>query len=510
MDELRDSVERWLGGAIGRAATLAPAPRIEHLGRVISVGDGIATVSGLPGTRAGALLEFGHGLVGIAHRLDPEEIGCILLGSEETLGSGDLVRGSDAVFSVPVGAGLLGRVIDPVGRPLDGGPPIEAERIEPIERDAPPIIDRDFVSEPLHTGVLVLDAMFPIGRGQRELLIGDRSTGKTSLAVDTLISQRDSDVACVYVAVGQRTSETRQVIEDVRTHGAGDRCLFVVAAADSPAGLQWVAPFAAMTMAEYFRDSGRHALVVIDDLTKHAAVHRELSLLLREPPGREAYPGDVFYLHSRLLERAAKMSRDRGGGSLTALPIAETQGGNLSAYIPTNLISITDGQIVLDGRLFNEGQKPAVDVGRSVSRVGGKAQLPALRAVAESLRLDYAQFLELEVFTRFGAMADERTARRVEHGKRIRAMLAQANSSPLSLAHQVAAVVALAVGDAIDRLPTDRIGEFRTRLGEWVQGAGAGLARRLDAGAPLAPEDHTALAAAAAAVLAGMQTTVTS
>src|SRR5580698_5752229 len=333
----------------------------------------------------------------------------------------------------------------------------------PIERPAPSIIERDLVAQPIATGILLIDALFAIGRGQRELIIGDRATGKTAIAIDTIVNQKDTDVICVYVAIGQRASAVERVIAAVREHGAPERCVFVFASAAASAGLQWIAPFSAMTMAEYFRDRGQHALVVIDDLTKHGATPRELALLTREPPGREAYPGDIFYLHARLLERAAKLSPERGGGSLTALPIAETDAGNLSAYIPTNLISITDGQIVLDTGLFAANQRPAVDVGLSVSRVGGKAQLPALRKVSGRLRLDYAQYLELEMFTRFGGLSDARVRDQLTRGARIRAILDQPQHAPLRLADEVALVLAVQAG-LLDALPLAAVGEFRRGL----------------------------------------------
>jgi proton translocating ATP synthase F1 alpha subunit len=364
---------------------------------------------------------------------------------------------------VPVGDALLGRVVDALGNPLDGGRPIVAQSSAPIERPAPAIIDRALVDRSLATGLLVVDATVPIGRGQRELIIGDRGTGKTAIAIDTIINQRASDVICVYAAIGQKTSSVARVIDAVRRYGAPERCLFVIGEADTSPGLQWITPYAACTMAEHFMMQGRDVLLVIDDLTKHAAVYREISLLLRRPPGREAYPGDIFYIHSRLLERAAKLAPECGGGSLTAIPIAETQAGNLSAYIPTNLISITDGQIYLDPQLFYENQKPSVDVGRSVSRVGGKAQAPVLKAIAESLRLEYAQFLELEVFTRFGTLVDERTRRVIEHGRRIRAVLTQPQFAPLALGEEVALLLALAER-LLDEVPLERIGAFREGL----------------------------------------------
>lgn len=473
MKSLTQSLEAWLPEAAKRLEGLATGARLESVGHILSVGDGIARVSGLPEVRAGELLEFPGGVFGIAEDLDEESIGCVLLGESGHLAAGDRVEGSGRIVSVPVGDALAGRILDPLGRPLDDGPPVVAERLEPAERPAPPIAERAAVTEAMATGSLVVDALFPLGRGQRELIIGDRATGKTAIAVDAILNQRGGDVVCVYVAVGQKTSSVREVVEAVRAGGAAGLTLFVVAPADAPPGLQWLAPFAGFTMAEHFRDSGRHALVIVDDLTKHAAIHRQIALLLRRPSGREAYPGDVFYLHARLLERAAKLSPARGGGSLTALPIAETQAGNLSAYIPTNLISITDGQICLDAKLFHEGQKPAVDVGRSVSRVGGRSQPAPLRALAESLRLDYAQFLELEAFTRFGGMVDERTRKAVEHGRRMRALLAQPRLAPQRLLLQVASLLALKEG-LLDGLPVEAVPAFRTALSSALDSLDAG------------------------------------
>ena len=391
-----DAVADWLAR---QRAVLAQTPlRAEagEIGRVLQIADGIARVSGLPGVRLDELVRFADDSLGFALSLDSEYLSVVLLDDGRHIAAGSEVRGTGEVLQVPVGPGLLGRVVDPLGRPLDRDEPLVAEQWLPIERPAPAIIDRDLVSEPVETGVLVVDALFAIGRGQRELIIGDRGTGKTALAIDAIVNQKHSELICVYVAVGQRAAAVQQVIEAVRTHGAPERCVFVVAgAADSP-GLQWAAPFAGFSIAEYFRDRGQHALIVIDDLSKHAATHRELALLTHEPPGREAYPGDIFYLHARLLERAAKLAPELGGGSLTALPIAQTEAGNLSAYIPTNLISITDGQIVLDSHLAAANQRPAVDVGLSVSRVGGKAQSAALREVAGRLRLEYShEFAEV-------------------------------------------------------------------------------------------------------------------
>ena len=401
-----DDLGHWLRDAEARIARFRPRPRIEELGHVERVGDGIAMVSGLPSAQLDELLAFPRDLYGLARDLGRDAIGCVLLGPPGQLVAGDAVHRTGGVVRVPVGAALLGRIVDPLGRPLDGQGAIVRERLAAIDAPAPAIVDRDAVTEPLLTGITVVDAMFPIGRGQRELIISDRASGKTSLAVDTIINQRATDVVCVYAAIGQKSSAVQRVIADVRAFGAPERCIFVVAEASDAPGLQWLAPSAAVAMAEHFMLRGRPALVVLDDLTKHAAVHRELALLLRQPPGREAYPADIFHLHARLLERGCKLNAARGGGSLSILPIAETQAGDLAAYIPTNLISITDGQLVLDARLFHEGHKPAIDVGRSVSRVGGKTQPPVLRRLAERMRLDYAQFLELEIFTQFGGIAD--------------------------------------------------------------------------------------------------------
>ncbi len=348
------------------------------------------------------------------------------------------------------------------------------------------------MTEPLQTGILLVDAMIPLGRGQRELILGDRQTGKTAIGVDAIINQRDSDVTCVYVAIGQKSSSVRQTIESVRAHGDPRRCIFVIAAASSSPGLQWLAPFAGMTMAEHVRDAGGHALIVLDDLTKHAATHREISLLLRQPPGREAYPGDIFHLHARLLERAAKLSAAKGGGSLTALPIAETEAGNLSAYIPTNLISITDGQIVLDTGLFYAGRRPAVDIGRSVSRVGGKTQAPALRGVAEDLRLAYAQFEELEVFSRFGATSEPRTRARLEHGRRIREVLRQGRHAPRDLGVEVALLLAVAE-ELLDPLPLPETRAFIEGLGHWLAGEASEVMARLRDSHRLTPQDRASL-----------------
>jgi F-type H+/Na+-transporting ATPase subunit alpha len=453
----------WLAQVRTRLGATALGPRTEQIGLVEEIGDGIALVSGLPTVRLDELLRFDKGQFGFAQVLERDRVGCVLFDDVNTVEAGDTVRGSGDVVRVPVGPALLGRVVDPLGRPLDGKGQIVADTLEPIERPAPPIIDRDLVSQPVQTGLLVVDTLFALGRGQRELIIGDRAIGKTTIGIDTIINQKASDMICVYVAVGQKSSSVRRAIDAIMAFGAPERCIIVVAGSSSSPGLQWIAPFAAFTMAEYFRDRGQHALVVIDDLSKHAASHREIALLTRQSPGREAYPGDVFYVHARLLERAAKLSKEKGGGSLTALPIAETDAGNLSAYIPTNLISITDGQIVLDARLFHEGQKPAIDVGTSVSRVGGKTQAHALREAAETVRLDYAQFLELETFTRFGGMPDARVRNQLTRGARIRAILGQPQHTPLRLADEVALVTAVQSG-LLDSLSLPVVAAFRQGL----------------------------------------------
>tara|TARA_R110000850_G_scaffold49695_8_gene122458 strand:- start:8198 stop:9751 length:1554 start_codon:yes stop_codon:yes gene_type:complete len=453
----------WVANTSDALENTTLGPRTEHKGRVEEIGDGVAMISGLRNVRLDEVLRFEGGQTGFARVLDPDLIGCVLLDAATDVEAGDAVLGTGEVVNVPVGEALLGRVVDPLGRPLDRKGPINANTHLPIERPAPSIIERDLVTEPVQTGIVVVDTLFALGRGQRELIVGDHSTGKTTLAIDALIAQRDSDMICIYVAVGQKTSSVRRAIDALQAQGNFARCIVVVAGSAKAPGLQWIAPYAGMTMAEYFRDKGQHALIVIDDLSKHAATHREIALLTRQSPGREAYPGDVFYIHARLLERAAKLSKPRSGGSLTALPIAETVSGNLSAYIPTNLISITDGQIVLDAALFHQGQKPAVDVGLSVSRVGGKTQAPVLRKAAGTLRLDYAQFLELEVFTRFGGMPDGRVREQLTRGARIREALRQSQHMPFRLADEVALMLAVQEG-VLDPLPLAAVAAFRLAL----------------------------------------------
>jgi len=444
-----DPILATLSARIARAPL---GPEAEETGTVLALADGLATVSGLPGAELNEMVTFASGARGFVLTLEEDRLHVAFIDPMTGIAAGSVVKRSGALVSVPVGAAVLGRVLDPLGRPLDDMPPPECRETLPAERPAPAIIARDFVSEPVETGLLVVDALFAIGRGQRELIIGERQTGKTAIAVDAMINQAGSDMICIYVAIGQRMSAVRRVIEAVRSRGAFARTLFVVAEATAAPGLQWLAPFSATSMAEWFRDRGQHVLIIYDDLTKHAATHRELALLSRQPPGREAYPGDIFYLHARLLERSAKMAPSEGGGSLTALPIAEIEAGNLSAYIPTNLISISDGQIVTAQSLFAANQRPAIDIGLSVSRVGGKAQSGALKAVAGRLRLDYAQYLEMKMFSRFGGFGDAAMAARMARGARIAALLAQDRFAPLPTLVQVALLAALEAGD-LDGVP---------------------------------------------------------
>jgi F-type H+-transporting ATPase subunit alpha len=417
-----------------------------EVGTISSVSTGIAIVKGLPGVGFEELLVFPHNIYGIAFNVDEEEIGVVLLGDYFLLSAGDEVQRSGRVMDVAVGEELLGRVIDPLGHPVDGKQALNLQQRLPIERPAPTIMARDPVTEPLQTGLKVIDALLPIGRGQRELIMGDRQTGKTSIAIDTILNQRGKDVVCIYCAIGQRAASVAKTLAVLRAKGAMEYTLMVVTEGNDPPGLDYIAPYAATSIGEYFMAQGRDVLLVYDDLTQHARSYRELSLLLRRPPGREAFPGDIFYIHSRLLERATHLNKQQGGGSLTALPIIETEAQNMSAYIPTNLISITDGQIYLSPTLFDLGVLPAVDVGKSVSRVGGKAQRAAYRGVAGDLKLAYAQFEELETFARFGARLDDNTLKIIEHGRRIRACLKQNETSPLPVAAQITILLALSAG----------------------------------------------------------------
>jgi F-type H+-transporting ATPase subunit alpha len=463
------------------------APR--EVGTVTSVATGIAKVSGLPGVGFDELVMFPNDVPGIAFNVDAEEIGVVLLGEYWHLHAGDEVERTGRVMDVAVGDGLLGRVIDPIGRPLDGNGPVAASRRLPVERPAVAIMDRAPVTVPLQTGIKVIDALIPVGRGQRELILGDRQTGKTTIAIDTILNQRDKDVLCVYCAIGQRASAVAKTVAILREKGAMDYTLLVVTEGNDPPGLAYIAPYAATSIAESFMEAGRDVLIVYDDLTHHARAYRELSLLLRRPPGREAFPGDIFYIHSRLLERATHLRKELGGGSLTALPIIETEAQNISAYIPTNLISITDGQIYLSPSLFELGVLPAVDVGKSVSRVGGKAQRAAYRAVAGDLKLAYAQFEELETFSRFGARLDEDTRKIIEHGRRIRACLKQPEFAPVSVPAQITVLLGL-TAELFDPVPLDRMRDAELALHEAAADIPAAVRVRLDSAEKLSDEDR--------------------
>ena len=461
--DLAGRVGSWLGGLRQSLAEGLEPGRIEQVGRITHVADGVASVSGLPDARFNELLRFPGDVYGMALNLDPESIGVVLLGDDTDLCAGDPVRLTGRVVVVPVGDALLGRVVDSLGRPVDGEGAVECDRTEPVEREAPPILVREPVEEQLVTGIKTIDALIPIGRGQRELIVGDRATGKTAIAVDAILSQRGTDMICIYVAIGQKVSTIKRVTESLRKNDSLSQTIVVAADADDSPGLQFIAPYSATTMGEHFMRQGRNVLVIYDDLTRHARSYREISLLLRRPPGREAYPGDVFFIHSRLLERATRLGEAEGGGSLTAIPIVETQAKNISAYIPTNLISITDGQVFLDPDLFYKGVKPAIHVGKSVSRVGGKTQLPAIRAVAKQLRLEYAQFAELEIFTRFGATVEEATQKKIERGRRIREALKQPRLDPVTAADQVLLLLSIDRG-AIDAVPIDGVTAFARAL----------------------------------------------
>ncbi len=438
-------------------------------GTVLQVGDGIARLYGLDNVMAGELVEFANGVYGLAFNLEEDNVGVIVLGSVAGIQEGDQVRRTGRIAQVPVGPALLGRVVNPLGQPLDNRGPIATEFFRPVESRAPGVIDRRSVYEPMQTGIKAIDSMIPIGRGQRELIIGDRQTGKTSIAIDTIINQKGNGVKCVYVAIGQKQSTVAQVVETLRKHGAMEYTIVVAANASDPAPLLFLAPYAGCAMGEHFLHSGEHALVIYDDLTKQAAAYREMSLLLRRPPGREAYPGDVFYLHSRLLERAAKLSDKLGGGSLTALPFIETQAGDISAYIPTNVISITDGQIFLESDLFFSGVRPAVNVGASVSRVGSAAQIKAMKSVAGTLRLDLAQYRELQAFAQFGSDLDKATQSRLARGERVVEILKQGLNQPLSVERQVVSIWS-AVNGHLDDLPVSAVRRFEE---EWLAYVGS-------------------------------------
>ena len=471
-----------------------------EVGSVISVATGIVKVSGLPGAGFEELLTFPGGLSGIAYNIDANEIGAILLGEDTLLNAGDEVERTGRVMDVPVGNALIGRVVNPLGEPIDDKGPIAHEERLPIERPAAAIMDRSAVNVPLQTGIKVIDALIPIGRGQRELILGDRQTGKTAIAIDAILNQKDKNVLCVYCAIGQRASAVAKVIANLKEKGAMEYTVVMVAEGNDSPGLNYIAPYAATSIAEYFMEQGRDVLIVYDDLTHHARSYRELSLLLRRPPGREAFPGDIFYIHSRLLERSTHLSDALKGGSLTALPIIETESQNISAYIPTNLISITDGQIYLSPKLFELGILPAVDVGKSVSRVGGAAQLPAYRSIA-SLKLEYSQFEELESFARFGTRLDENTQKIIEHGKRIRECLKQPELQHLSVAEQIVILLAL-TGGHFDKIPIIKIREAEASLLKNVDQFPAELLKKLFSDKALSDDDKENILKMAGTILA--------
>lgn len=491
-DSLATLVETALAKISRATDTFTPRLIPRDVGTIASVSTGIAKVSGLPGVGYEELLEFPGGVFGIAFNVDPDEIGVVLLGDYRQLRAGNEVQRTGRVMDVGVGVGLLGRVIDPLGRPLDDQGPVTIEQRLPIERSATPIMDRLPVTEPLQTGVKVIDALVPIGRGQRELIMGDRQTGKTAIAIDTILNQRGQNVLCVYCAIGQRAAAVAKLVATLRSKGAMDYTVVVVTEGNDAPGLAYISPYAATSIAEYFMEQGRDVLIVYDDLTHHARAYRELSLLLRRPPGREAFPGDIFYIHSRLLERSTHLSEELGGGSLTALPIIETEAQNISAYIPTNIISITDGQIYLSPALFDLGVLPAVDVAKSVSRVGGKAQLAAYRAVAGDLKLSYAQFEELESFARFGARMDDATRRSIEHGQRIRSCLKQPEFAPVPVASQIAVLVALTSG-LFEAVPLDMMPAAERAVRESAAEISEEIRGRLQSGDKLNVDDRDAL-----------------
>ncbi len=453
---------------------------VSEIGTVISVGDGIARIHGLDKVMYGELLEFPHEVKGIALNLEEDNVGAVLFGEFTRVGEGDLVQRTRRIMSVPVGPALVGRVVNALGEPIDDRGPISAAEFSPIERLAPGVVDRQPVKEPLQTGLKPIDAMIPIGRGQRELIIGDRQTGKTAIAIDTIINQKDTDVICIYVAIGQKRSTVAQVVKTLIDHEVLDKTIVVSASASDPATMQYIAPYSGCAMGEYFRDREQHALVIYDDLSKHAAAYREISLLLRRPPGREAFPGDVFYLHSRLLERAAKLNTQNGGGSLTALPIIETQAGDLSAYIPTNVISITDGQMFLEADLFHAGIRPAIHVGNSVSRVGGNAQIKAMKQVAGTLRLELAQYRELAAFAQFGSDLDKATQAQLARGERLTEILKQDQFKPLDVVKQIIIIFAGTQGFT-DDLPVGAIKTFEAGLYAYMDSVNPRLLQKIGA-----------------------------
>jgi len=500
-ENLKSIFDRTFAGISQASEIFTPQLTPREMGTIVSIATGIAMVSGLPGVGFEELLEFPGGVFGIAFNVDENEIGVVLLGEYWHLNAGDKVERTGRVMDVAVGDELLGRIIDPLCRPLDGNGPVVTNNRLPIERPAAHIMDRAPVTEPLLTGLKVIDALIPIGRGQRELILGDRQTGKTAIAIDTILNQRGKEVLCVYCAIGQRASAVAKTVAVLREKGAMTYTVVVVTEGNDPPGLAYIAPYAATSIAEHYMERGRDVLIVYDDLTHHARAYRELSLLLRRPPGREAFPGDIFYIHSRLLERATHLRAELGGGSLTALPIIETEAQNISAYIPTNLISITDGQIYLSPSLFELGVLPAVDVGKSVSRVGGKAQRAAYRAVAGDLKLSYAQFEELETFARFGAHLDEDTRKIIEHGRRIRACLKQPEFSPVAVPAQIAVLLAL-TSELFDTVPIGQMADAEQAVYEATANLTAEICKRFDTAEQLSDKDRTTIIQIASDALA--------
>ena len=489
--------QRELGGMLESIFTMLdqilaeqePVLRQREVGIVNFVGHGIVRVGGLPNVRAEEIVRFPRDVFGLVFNIDRDEIGVILLDQAEHLRAGQEVRRTGRVLDVPVGESLLGRVVDPMGRPRDNKGDVRALRRLPVEREAPPVMARAPVTVPLQTGLKVVDSLIPIGRGQRELIVGDRQTGKTAIILDTIINQKDKDVICIYSAIGKQASDVAKVIADLKDYGAMSYSIVVAATGEDTPGAQFIAPYAATTIGEYFMERGRDVLVVYDDLTRHARAYRELSLLLRRPPGREAFPGDIFYIHSRMLERSTHLREERGGGSLTALPITETEAQDISSYIPTNLISITDGQIYLSPRLFQKGILPAVDVGKSVSRVGGKAQLPAYRAVAGEMRLSYSQFEELESFSRFGTRLDENTRRVLERGWRVREILKQPQYKPIPASEQIASLLAVTEG-ALDGVAVEQISNTENEIRTYFREKFPDDCHRIEAGEKMTPDDQ--------------------
>jgi F-type H+/Na+-transporting ATPase subunit alpha len=503
-ENLQSVLDHTFTGISQALDSFAPQLTPREVGTVTSVATGIAKVSGLPNVGFEELVSFPSGMSGIAFNVDADEVGVVLLGNYQDVYAGDEVERTGRVMDVGVGDGLLGRVINPLGVPLDGKGPVATTQRLPIERPAAPIMERAPVTVPLQSGLMVIDALIPVGRGQRELILGDRQTGKTAIAIDTILNQRSKNVICVYCAIGQRASAVAKVVANLSAHGAMDYTVVVVAEGNDAPGISYITPYAATSIAEYFMENGRDVLVVYDNLTQHAEAYRELSLLLRRPPGREAFPGDIFYIHSRMLERATHLCKERGGGSLTALPVIETEAEDISAYIPTNLISITDGQIYLSPGLFELGVLPAVDVGKSVSRVGGEAQRAAYRAVAGDLKLAYAQFEELETFAKFGARLDENTRKIIEHGRRIRACLKQPELAPVSVAAQITVLLAL-TASLFETIPLDQMKAAAQAAQKAAATIPAEISARFDTAAKLNDEDRKTIIEIARKSLAPFQ-----